>query len=573
MLRRLTLFMACILVGCFATSGVHLAHLFQCEQPGEPSPRATAIAHYLTGIIYDRDGRLEEAVAELQKAVDLVPESTSLTLSLMNSYVRLQDYESARVYCEKAVDRRPDDPSLWVALGLIHQQLEQHKEAANALQRAIALEPDGILGYRALLTAVQSANDLIAVNDFTTAIDIYSKLVEFRPDVAELRYQLGLNLARINDTQGARQSLERALELNPALAPARYLLGVIYLELKENERAVEAFQNFLRRVPNDVSGAENLAAALGRTGNYAEALQTLLGLIQQDKAEPRHHIGRLYLLLRSGRYEEAGILAPPDEAPLLGTLLRALARAHFGEHHRVMLDSLDTIEGDVDAEFQKYMADLLFLFDEADAGGFFVSEFSALRAEGIRSRVLDTILARVLMILERYDEAEALLLAADETFGSDKWLHYYLATIYEERDRIPETEKHLKACLALDPDDPDVMNFLGYMYAEENMKLDEAEALINRALAIEPENGAYLDSLGWVYYRKGDAGQAITLIRKAILKMNSDDAILRDHLGDAYLLKGDTEKAIAEWERARRLDPVLEGVQVKIDLRRTQRAK
>ncbi|MCL4692614.1 MAG: tetratricopeptide repeat protein, partial [Candidatus Hydrogenedentes bacterium] len=74
--------------------------------------------------------------------------------------------------------------------------------------------------------------------------------------------------------------------------------------------------------------------------------------------------------------------------------------------------------------------------------------------------------------------------------------------------------------------------------------------------------------LGWVYYRKGKADLAIEYIRRAIQAMERDDAILRDHLGDAYMLKGEKEKAIGEWERARRLDPELEGVQEKIDAQR-----
>ena len=87
---------------------------------------------------------------------------------------------------------------------------------------------------------------------------------------------------------------------------------------------------------------------------------------------------------------------------------------------------------------------------------------------------------------------------------------------------------------------------------------------MNKALEIDPENGFYLDSLGWVFYRKGDAAKAIEYIKRAILAMDTDDVELRDHLGDAYLLQGDVEKALAEWERARRLDPSMEGIEEKL---------
>jgi len=242
-----------------------------------------------------------------------------------------------------------------------------------------------------------------------------------------------------------------------------------------------------------------------------------------------------------------------------------------------LLESLDSVEGDVDAECQDYLMELLFLFGEKETGGRLEQTLADMRQEGIRSRRLDTVLARTLMALDRHEEAETVMLEALEAYGPNKWLHYYLAEVYEGRGRFRLAEKHLKACLRLDPQDADVMNFLGYLYAEENVKLDKAERLLVRALKIEPDSGFYLDSLGWVYYRKAKrswfhrewyADKAVELIRQAVLAMDTDDAILRDHLGDAYLLKGDVDKAVAEWKRALRLDPELEGVEEKIDKHR-----
>jgi len=131
-----------------------------------------------------------------------------------------------------------------------------------------------------------------------------------------------------------------------------------------------------------------------------------------------------------------------------------------------------------------------------------------------------------------------------------------------------QTEKHLKAYLTLDPDDPDILNFLGYLYADNDIHLDEALLLLEQALDQDPNNGYYLDSLGWIYYRMGDAEKAIDLIQKAIYNMDSDDAVLRDHLGDAYYLKGDIKRALAEWDRAYRLDPTLESVKEKLEQHR-----
>ena len=134
------------------------------------------------------------------------------------------------------------------------------------------------------------------------------------------------------------------------------------------------------------------------------------------------------------------------------------------------------------------------------------------------------------------------------------WLHYNAAICYEELDNFAATEHHLESYLKLVPNDPDVMNFLGYLYSEYKVKLDKAEKLLEKALAADPENPFYLDSLGWIYYQQGKPDLAIEYIQDALYKMDSDDAILRDHLGDAYLKQGNTERAVAEWKRSLRLD-------------------
>src|SRR5690606_16427821 len=220
---------------------------------------------------------------------------------------------------------------------------------------------------------------------------------------------------------------------------------------------------------------------------------------------------------------------------------------------------------DVDIEGTEYANEILLLFGVDDARAFLEREMTALIDEGLASQTLEALLARVYLTTKQHKKAEEVLLGIVDRYEPDKWTYYYLALAYEELDDFDKLEQALKASLEIDPNDPDVLNYLGYSYADHNVKLDEAMELLQRALSIDPENGYYLDSLGWVYYRKNNADQAIFLIRKAIQAMSTDDAILRDHLGDAYLLRGDVKKALGEWRRALRLDPDAEGIQEKID--------
>ena len=397
------------------------------------------------------------------------------------------------------------------------------------------------------------------------AIEVYEQLVRLHPESAILQYQLALTLARIDDSDGAKAALNKVLELDPTYSRARYLMGLVLFEDNQNAEALPYLQAHVAADAEDVAAQQTLAAVLGRLGQNAQAIEVLRALIAAGKGQPIDQIALAYLLLRDAQYDQAHDAVPAEGAPIVATLLRSIARKHAGQPYREVLDTLDKVDGDLDIEGTEIVLELMHLFRNEDAGAYLAQELKALVDEGVASKSLETLLARVYLGMEQSKQAEEVLLGVLDKYEPDKWTHYYLALAYEELDEFEKLEAQLKASLELDPNDPDVLNYLGYSYAEQNVKLDDAQDLLQKAIQVDPENGYYLDSLGWVYYRKQNAEQAIFLIRKAIQSMTTDDAILRDHLGDAYLLRGDVTKALAEWRRALRLDPTLESVQEKIN--------
>jgi len=551
------------LVSCVSAPGD--VGLGLAQKPARPvadlngSARADAIAHFLVAVMHERHGRFEEAIAELNQALERRPDSPSLLLELLDLYVLTHDFENARSMCERALAVLPEDVILWSRLGWLAGELGDFEAAGEAYEQVLRLDPNSKHALEQLLEASERTNDYIA------AIDVCERLVELRPNNPLLHLKLGEARALANDTQGACKAFERAIELEPRLYPAHYLLGLVYFELGMNDKSIEQFERYLKLDAGNPGVHKSMAAALARVGRYEDALHHLdeMGDAAQD---PFCQIARMYLLIRAGRAGEAAEADPPAQAPAFGTILRAAALRAAGEDILPLFDALKTVNVDVDAECQEYLSELLYLFAPEKTGEFLVRELESARAAGVKSKAVDLILARVYMQLDRYDEAQALLLSALETYGDDVWTHFYLGSLYyEELDRFADAEPHLLKALEMAPDNAELLNYVGYMYAEQNVHLEKAEALVRRALEMEPDSGFYLDSLGWIRYRQGDADGAIQLIRRAISNMDTDDAVLRDHLGDAYLLKGDAERARAEWERARRLDPELEGVQDKLD--------
>jgi len=137
------------------------------------------------------------------------------------------------------------------------------------------------------------------------------------------------------------------------------------------------------------------------------------------------------------------------------------------------------------------------------------------------------------------------------------------ASLHDDLGEYGQSEKILVQTLQDDPNEPTVLNHLGYFYAERNKKLDEATRLIQRALEHEPLSGAYLDSLGWVYYQQGKHEDAVKLLVRALVY--EEDAVIRDHLGDAYEKLGKLDEAREAWQRALTLDPDIQGVREKLE--------
>jgi tetratricopeptide (TPR) repeat protein len=560
LVARLTLFaILTSLLGCAGFWRDGFSVVFGNEQHATGPDQAEAYAHFLASVIHERHGEYKQAAAELVKATQNAPDSPTLTLRLIRNRLKIEDYSGALASAKRAVEQIPGNANLWIVLGEIQHQLNQNDESVESFKQAIQLDPDNVMGLGGLVSVEESSNDFVA------AADIYKKLAEKLPNSASVQFQLGLSLARINANDEARAALSRALELRPELARANYMLGVMDMDAGANEDAVKHLSIYVQSSPDDARARENLAGALGRLGRFEEAIPILAPVLEGEETETRHFIEASYLLLRAGHCAKAEETLPAEGAPAFGSILRALARKASGEPARPILETLDSISTDIDDECKQYLNEILFLFGKAQAGEYFISALSEERNAGVRSKCLDIVLSKTYIGLERKEEAEKILLEALDRCGSDKSLHYCLAILYEDSKRISDAEKHLKECLVLDPDNPEILNFLGYMYADNNIKLDEAKALLEKALKSDPESPYYLDSLGWIYYRKGNADRAIELIEKSIQLMDQDDAELRDHLGDAFLLKGDKEKAVAEWKRAIRLNPKLEGLKEKLE--------
>ncbi len=147
--------------------------------------------------------------------------------------------------------------------------------------------------------------------------------------------------------------------------------------------------------------------------------------------------------------------------------------------------------------------------------------------------------------------------AIDQLTGSESntWVYYYFRGICEERSRQwDKAEIDMKKALDLKPEQPHVLNYLGYSWIDRGIHLDDAMKMIKRAVEQRPDDGYIVDSLGWAYYRIGNYQEAVKNLERAI-DLKPEDPTVNDHLGDAYWRVGRTLEARFQWAHARDLKP------------------
>jgi tetratricopeptide (TPR) repeat protein len=132
---------------------------------------------------------------------------------------------------------------------------------------------------------------------------------------------------------------------------------------------------------------------------------------------------------------------------------------------------------------------------------------------------------------------------------SDWTVFFQRGIAYERLKKWDQAEPNFRKALDLNPDQPQVLNYLGYSWIDMNRNLDEGLTMIRKAVELRPDDGYIIDSLGWAYYRLNRFDDAVAELEKAA-EIKAGDATINDHLGDAYWHVGRKLEAVYQWNRA-----------------------
>jgi tetratricopeptide (TPR) repeat protein len=177
-------------------------------------------------------------------------------------------------------------------------------------------------------------------------------------------------------------------------------------------------------------------------------------------------------------------------------------------------------------------------------------------------------LADLLRSKERYADAVAAYDTAIQRIDTVEERHWPVffgrGMVLERIKQWPRAEADMKKALELSPEQPYVLNYLGYSWIDQGLNLDAGMKMLKRATELRPDDGAITDSVGWAYYRLGQFDTAVEWLERAS-EQKGDDATVVEHLGDAYWHVGRRREARFQWARAMNQKPDKDRIPVILD--------
>jgi len=521
----------------------------------------TPYGAYLAGRHAQERRDYTAAAAWFEDALKSDPESPELITRTFLMEASEGRFDRARALAEKALRLDPTDA---VAQLILLIDRVETGDKAGALARAETLPADGLhrfLGPLARAWTRMGMGDLAGADAALRQLDRFNGLapLEF--------YQLGLlyDFAGYPDTaeDNFKKTLDAAGQLNWRLTDA---IANFYERHGRADKAVALYQRFIRENTGSELGESVLArkpteppAALIQTAEdgLAEALFDLASVVNQPET-----IDLALLYVRSA-------LELRPHMPLAQLLLAdVLSTQNKPEASLAVLAEIPPSSPYSWSARLRVAANLEMLNRTDEA----ITQLKGMSAEapsraGAAMQLGDLLRAkkRFAEAVEAYDEGMRRLSAAGIP---ERWSLFYSRGIALERSgQWKPSEADLLHALELKPDQPLVLNYLGYSWIDRGENLDRGLKMIEKAVELRPEDGYIVDSLGWAHYRLGDYSSAVQYLEKAI-ELVPEDPTINDHLGDAYWQSGRATEARFQWRRALQFGPEadeIKPIEAKLD--------
>lgn len=486
------------------------------------------------------------------------------------------DYSAAARYYADALGRDPANIELmestvlsYLSLGKIEKAaplarvLEQKNQTSQVARMVITATLAQAEDYKALLARETDSDGIgpwvdglvkawaqMGLGDVTSAMAAFDALSTEAGMQGFVMYHKALALASVGDYEGAEAIF--AQESAGAAGQTR--------------RGVMAHAEVLAQLGRNEDALTVLRASFGDATD--PELDQMIAALQGNDPVPFTHVRDARSGIAEVFFTFAAVLRGENAGDYYVLLYSRVARYLRPDH----VDALLLTAGLLENLDQNELAIAEYKDVPADDPAFHVAELG--RADALRRSGKDDQAVEVLEQLTRshgdlavvhstlgdvlrgQDDFPAAIAAYDRAIELAaettrvRWvLHYSRGIAYERSGNEAASEADFRAALAINPEQPQVLNYLGYSMVEQNRNLDEALDMIERAVAASPQSGYIVDSLGWVLYRLGRFDEAVGHMERAV-ELLAVDPVVNDHLGDVYWAVGRQREAEFQWSRA-----------------------
>ena len=399
---------------------------------------------------------------------------------------------------------------------------------------------------------VQLNQALAAQADKTVVYRLIVELANPYPGVAEAQFAVALagyntGLSDLEITAASIRAADRALELKPGWERAA-LIKADLLAKTSPEGAIRYLNGFLASVPESHAATGALAQLYVEQKRYGEARALFQRLLDEDKSDRDIQFAvaaisvqmkdyataeRMFEELRSAGADPGAVAfylgQIAEETKRYDAAIARYREVTDGERAWIATLRIATVlakKGDIEGA-RRYLASLK----------------PENRERGIEVRQAE---AQVLRDAGDYKSAYAVLSSALAAEPNSVELIYDVAMVAEKLDRLDEVESRLTRLIELRPDNPQALNALGYTLVDRTPRTAEGLKLIEKALTLAPEDPSILDSMGWAHFRMGNLGDSEKFLRRALA--DRPDPEIAAHLGEVLWAKGERDRAKEVWQ-------------------------
>ena len=523
----------------------------------EKNPEFYDAQRVLGRLLLDRAGgdraRVDEALKHLQAAFKQNPDDLMAGIAVSQILISTERLAEAERVLAAMVERAPDQRALNFNYAQVLTKLGRGNESKPYLERTILADPTYGPAIMQLIEIYQQENE------FRKAAELLQPLVDEDPMNVEIQRQQAFFYLRGGDARKARDRFKALAAADPKDSRLRFYLGESLNDLEEYAEAEKVYRQLLKETPDDAELLSSFGLSLIGQKKWDEAGETFNKLL--GRGDIADHLGALartqlaHVDLEKGNYDAAietakSIFTFRDKPNTQAINIALQAMKKQNRKPEEILALLQPLAQKFDSDpfvNARYVEALVRAGRKADA-----SQHAALQAKlGTRNAIT---VAEAYVAAEDAAAAVALMKSAVAAKPNEVDLQFELGSVQERAGDRAGAEKTFLAVLEKNENHAPTLNYLGYMWAEDNQHLDQAHEMLTRAVGQEPDNGAYVDSLGWIYFRLGKLDLAEKYLTDATRLLPRDPTV-HEHLGDVLAKRGNTEKALQSYKTALTLDP------------------